>query len=133
MYKKVRWNYFGPRAKSRREDACSQTIPYLLCEHKYVHTYFFVLSTNRTKRPVANDIPPSLQILVSRPTQHLPSRERDEFGVSISLCHKLKSCSKLMKILSERYRRQYKGRGKGVTRKVQGYLFRGDKTCLLCW
>lgn len=58
-------------------------------------------------------------------------KELDEFGVSISLCHKLKSCSKLMKILSERYRRQYKGRGKGITTKVQGYLFRGHKTCLL--
>lgn len=58
-------------------------------------------------------------------------KELDEFGVSISLCHKLKSCSKLMKILSERYRRQYKGRGKGITTKVQGHLFRGDKTCLL--
>ena len=68
----------GPNAGqllSRRKDAVKQSHIYYVSISMY-NTYFFALSTNKTRRPGANDIPPNTQILVSKPTQHLASRDR---------------------------------------------------------
>lgn len=54
----------------------------------------------------------------------------DKLRTSISLCHKVKKCSKTDETI-ERYRSQCEGCGERLITKGHRYIFWGDKTFIL--